>query len=157
MLLPGKHDATIHAPEGPRNVLVSEDYERAVADCRARVEKLIRECKRVNMRYRDPDFDIDWDLKWEKGHCLNGLGENRFDFHGGATGILNNAMPKAVKRVHEIFDEPSFLEKPLRAEDVKQGGLGDCWLMASLTALVGVEEGIKRICAAFDTSKSLIV
>jgi hypothetical protein len=38
------------APQPERNnLLVSEDYERAVQECRARVKKLIKECKRVNM------------------------------------------------------------------------------------------------------------
>ncbi len=41
----------------PNNLLVSEDYERAVQECRKRVKKLIKECRRVNMRYRDPDFE----------------------------------------------------------------------------------------------------
>jgi hypothetical protein len=36
------------------------------------------------MRYRDPDFDIDWDLKWEKGYCLNGLGNSKFEINGRA-------------------------------------------------------------------------
>ena len=33
------------------------------------------------MRYRDPDFDIDWDLKIEKGYCLNALGESKFEIN----------------------------------------------------------------------------
>lgn len=32
------------------NLLVSEDYERAVQECRARVKKLIKECRRVNSK-----------------------------------------------------------------------------------------------------------
>lgn len=41
--------------------------------------------------------------------------------------------------------------KNIRASDVKQGGLGDCWLMASFTAMAGVEGGIRHNCAAYDT------
>ncbi len=41
------------------NPLVTEDYERAVRECRVRVDKLVQECRRLNLRYRDPDFDID--------------------------------------------------------------------------------------------------
>lgn len=61
-------------------------------------------------------------------------------------------MPKAVKRIHEIYEKPTFMET-INGGDVKQGSLGDCWLMASLTALANVEEGIKRICVAHNTSK----
>ena len=140
------------APQPERNnLLVSEDYERAVQECRARVKKLIRECRRVNMRYRDSEFDIDWDLKWEKGYCLNSLGENKFEIDGRAFSNPTTNSPKAVKRVHEIFDNPTFLKDKVSPSDVKQGSLGDCWLMASLTALANMDIGIKRICVEYDT------
>lgn len=61
-------------------------------------------------------------------------------------------MPKAVKRIHEIYEKPTFMNT-LSANDVKQGSLGDCWLMAGLCALTNVEDGIKRLCVAYDTSK----
>lgn len=109
------------------NLLVSEDFERAVQECRKRVQKLMKECRRVNMRYRDPDFDIDWDLKWEKGYCLNGLGNNKFEINGRAFSNPTSNVPKAVKRVHEIFEKPTFLKDKVSPADVKQGSLGDCW------------------------------
>jgi len=109
----------------------------------------------VNMRYRDPLFDIDWDLKWEKGYCLNGLGDDRFEVSGRALMNPSSLGPKAVKRVHEIFNKPTFLKEKVTPADVKQGSLGDCWLMASLTALANMEEGIQRICVEYDTSQYL--
>ncbi|KAE9367751.1 cysteine proteinase [Stipitochalara longipes BDJ] len=133
------------------NLLVSEDYERAVQECRARVKKLIKECRRVNMRFRDPDFDIDWDLKWGKGYCLNSLGDNKFEIDRQAFASLTSNSPKAVKRVHEIFDNPTFLKDKIAPSDIKQGSIGDCWLMASLTALANMEIGIERICVEWDT------
>lgn len=144
-------DSPISKPP-PNNVLVSEDFERAVQECKTKVEKIVRECKRVNMRYRDPSFDIDWDLKWEKGYCLNGLVERKFDIDGRAFTNPSSNAPKAVKRVHEIFDRPTFLKEKVSPADVKQGSLGDCWLMASLTALANMEVGLQRICVAYDTS-----
>jgi hypothetical protein len=60
------------------------------------------------------------------------------------------AIPRAVKRVHEIFEDPVFM-KNVRASDVMQGDLGNCWLMGSLTAMAGVEGGIQHTCAAYDT------
>jgi hypothetical protein len=133
------------------NLLVSEDFERAVQECRTRVKKLIKECRRVNMRYRDPDFDIEWDLKWEKGYCLNGLGGSKFEVNGRAFASPTSNVPKAVKRVHEIFEKPTFLKDKISPADVKQGSLGDCWIMASLTALANMEVGIQRICVEYDT------
>lgn len=103
------------------------------------------------MRYRDPTFDIDWDLKWEKGDCLNGLGKDKFDLDGHIFSNLHASVPKAVKRVHEIFENPTFLKEKISPADVKQGNLGNCWLMASLTALANMEKGIQRICIEYDT------
>lgn len=37
-------------------------YARAVDECRRKVRKIIRECRRVNMRYRDPGWDL---VCWE--------------------------------------------------------------------------------------------
>lgn len=35
-----------------------DGYERAAQECRRKVDKIVKECKRVNMRYRDPGFDL---------------------------------------------------------------------------------------------------
>ncbi|KAL0764066.1 hypothetical protein CaCOL14_013393 [Colletotrichum acutatum] len=110
------------------NELLSAGYERAVEECRRKVKKIIQECRRVNMRYRDPGWDLDWDLKWRK----------------------DAFVPKAVKRVHGIFEKSTFLEN-VNGGDVKQGSLGDCWLMAALTALANTEGGIQRIWVEYDT------
>ncbi|KAH6999023.1 hypothetical protein BKA56DRAFT_665543 [Ilyonectria sp. MPI-CAGE-AT-0026] len=132
------------------NELLSAGYTRAAEECRRKVEKIIKECKRVNMRYRDPGWDLDWDLKYEKGYCLNSLGGQKFEI--GRTTLLSAKanVPKAVKRVHQIFENPTFM-KVVDGGDLKQGGLGDCWIMSSLTALASVEDGIKRLCVAHNT------
>ncbi|OTA66533.1 cysteine proteinase [Hypoxylon sp. EC38] len=135
-------------PERP-NELLSAGYERAREECSRKVKKIIAECKRVNTRYRDPGFDLDWDLKWLKGNCLNYLGSRKFDLCGSRISI-STSVPKAVKRVHEIFEKPTFM-KTIDAGDPKQGSLGNCWLIASLSALANVEDGIKRICVEYDT------
>jgi hypothetical protein len=82
------------------------------------------------MRYRDPSFDIDWDLKLEKGYCLNGLIGGRFELNSNNLSNWSSQVPKAVKRVHEIFEKPTFLRGKNVPADVKLGNLGDCWLMA---------------------------
>ncbi|KAI0429936.1 hypothetical protein F5Y09DRAFT_244210 [Xylaria sp. FL1042] len=135
-------------PEGP-NELLSVGYERAREECSRRVKKIIQECKRVNTRYRDPGFDLDWDLKMGKGNCLNYLGSSKFDM-SNTRYSTTTSVPKAVKRVHEIFEKPTFL-KDIDGADIKQGGLGDCWYIASLSALANVEGAVKRVCVEYDT------
>ncbi|KAF5691749.1 calpain [Fusarium globosum] len=132
------------------NELLSAGYERAAEECRRKVEKIIKECKRVNMRYRDPGWDLDWDLRYEKGHCLNHLGSQKFELNRTTLLSSKAAVPQAVKRVHEIFENPTFM-KEVSGGDVKQGSLGDCWIMAGLTALANVPGGLQRICVAHDT------
>lgn len=40
------------------NEVLSAGFQRAAAECKRKVEKIIKECRRVNMRYRDPGFDL---------------------------------------------------------------------------------------------------
>ena len=40
------------------NELLDAGYERARDECSRKVKKIIQECRRVNMRYRDPGFDL---------------------------------------------------------------------------------------------------
>lgn len=40
------------------NELIDAGYQRAADECRRKVKKIIQECRRVNMRYRDPGWDI---------------------------------------------------------------------------------------------------
>lgn len=91
-------------------------------------------------------------MKYQRGHCLNSLGEQKFELNGTNLLSTTTSIPKAVKRVHEIYEKPTFL-KNIDGGDVKQGGLGDCWIIAAMTALSNVEDGIKRACVAYDTSK----
>jgi len=84
-----------------------------------------------------------------KGNTLNHLGSNKFDVHGPRSST-SKAIPKAVKRVHEIFEKPTFMKDTL-GSDIKQGSLGDCWIVAAFSALANVEDGIKRCCVEYDT------
>ncbi|KAF4971254.1 hypothetical protein FSARC_1876 [Fusarium sarcochroum] len=142
---PVQPPASVHC-----NELLSVGYERAAEECRRKVEKIIKECERMNMRHRDLDWDLDWDLKLGKGHCLNSLGTQMFEPKSAFLSDSEASVPKAVKRVHEIFENPTFM-KDVSGGDVKQGNIGDCWIMAGLTALANIPDGIRRICVAHDT------
>jgi hypothetical protein len=84
-----------------------------------------------------------------KGNCLNYLGSSKFDLSGPRLSS-SASVPKSVKRVHEIFPNATFM-KDLNGGDIRQGALGNCWLIASFSALANVEDGIKRICVEYDT------
>lgn len=99
-------------------------------------------------------MEQDWDLKLGKGNTLNSLTDTKFDISRSNLGDPGANIPKAVKRVHEIFEKPTFMQSVLPS-DIKQGDLGDCWFVASLTGLANVPDGLKRICVEYDTSKSI--
>lgn len=87
--------AAAHAPKGSIpgvNALAS--YDQAVASCRNKVAKIVKECRRLNQKYRDPHFDIEADFKRSQAlpdtpaDCLTGLDKEQSDF-----------QPMSVKRV----------------------------------------------------------
>ncbi|KAF2825399.1 cysteine proteinase [Ophiobolus disseminans] len=138
--------AAAHAPKGSIpgvNALAS--YDQAVESCRNKVAKIVKECRRLNQKYRDPHFDIEADFKRSQAlpdtpaDCLTGLDKEQADF-----------QPMSVKRVEDIFEKPQFYIGGATANDVRQGNDGDCWFMAALATISNKEELIQRVCVARD-------
>jgi hypothetical protein len=87
--------AAAHAPKGSipgQNAVAS--YQEAAEACRNKVEKIVKECRRMNQKYRDPHFDIEFDFKRSQlvpgtpPDCLTALNEDTTTFH-----------PMSVKRI----------------------------------------------------------
>ncbi|KAL8736713.1 MAG: hypothetical protein Q9166_000079 [cf. Caloplaca sp. 2 TL-2023] len=116
-----------------------KSYDEAAADCKAAVDSIACECRRVNLKYRDPHFDIEFDLKRNKRDCLDSL-----------AGSGSDLTPKAVKRVPDIFDDPVFFKEGASANDVRQGFNGDCWLLSALSAISNKKNLVDRVCVARD-------
>lgn len=116
-----------------------KSYDQATAECTRAVEKIAKECKRVNHKYRDPHFDIEFDLKRNRRDCLDTLGEAE-----------NKAYPKSVKRIPDIFENPVFFEEGATASDVRQGFNGDCWFLSALCALCNKKDLVDKVCVARD-------
>ena len=74
-----------------RGQVAAKSYDQAAAECKNAVEKIAKECRRVNHKYRDPHFDIEFDLKRnyrDSRDCLDALGE-----------VEDKAFPRSVKRI----------------------------------------------------------
>lgn len=128
-----------------RSVNAESSYEEAAALCRAKVDQIVKECRRVNKKYRDAHFDILFDLKFRHRDCLMPLVNDRTVARPG-----QDLKPKDAKRVTEIFENPQFYINGASANDIRQGKDGDCWLMAALCTLSNKPGLIEKLCVARD-------
>ncbi|KAJ5089923.1 Alpha/beta hydrolase fold-3 [Penicillium argentinense] len=140
-ILPDNPYARTRAKRVPNGVIQGHEavksYEQARRECRKSVERIVKECERVNQKYTDPHFDIELDLKSGLRHYLDGLDK-----------VNEEMRPRGVKRVTEIFENPQFFVNGPTASDVRQGYDGDCWLMAALCTMGNKEGLIEKICVA---------
>ncbi|KAI4192177.1 MAG: hypothetical protein LQ348_003243 [Seirophora lacunosa] len=142
-ILPANVYAKTKAAQSPAGLVhgqaTGKSYEQAKADCTAAVESIAKACRRFNLKYRDPHFDIEYDLKSNKRDCLDSLG-----------GTYNNLNPKSVKRVPDIFDDPVFFKEGATASDVRQGVNGDCWFLSALCAISNKPNLVDKVCVHKD-------
>ncbi|KAJ9269108.1 hypothetical protein DTO212C5_4791 [Paecilomyces variotii] len=140
-VLPDNPYARTRAARMPKGVVQGQDevksYEQARKECQRAVDRIVKECNRVNQKYTDPHFDIEFDLKSGRRDCLDGL-----------SGTNDELRPKGVKRVTEIFENPRFYINGPTAGDVRQGRDGDCWVMAALCTMGNKHGLIEKICVA---------
>lgn len=115
--------------------------------CHAKVDKIVRECRRINKKYRDPHFDLESDLKLDLRDCLQSLSNINIEEIKPPGSDLK---PQSAKRVVDIFDKPQFYIDGPTANDVRQGRDGDCWLMAALCTLSNKKGLIEKLCVAYD-------
>lgn len=50
----------------------------------------------------------------------------------------------------EIFEDPVFFRGEPKATDIKQGRIGDCWVMSALSIMGSRESLIEKVCVARD-------
>ena len=136
-----KNKAQYSTKDLVRGQSAGKSYEQAVAECKNAVIKIAKECRRVNAKYRDPHFDIEFDLKRDRRDCLDGL---------QSTNNNDRYWPRSVKRVADIFEKPTFYEDDATASDIRQGFGGDCWFLAALCAISNKKHLIDNICVARD-------
>ncbi|KAL2159720.1 hypothetical protein VTH06DRAFT_2289, partial [Thermothelomyces fergusii] len=81
---------------GSRTRPTTASYEEAAALCRAKVAQIVAECRRVNQKYRDLHFDLDFDLRSGVRDCLESLSNARTDYpsldEGGGGGGLAEGL-----------------------------------------------------------------
>jgi len=118
---------------------VTKSYEDSIKICQEKVAQIVKHCKQINKKYSDPYFDLD-----HHGTRIYRLYK---------TDIPDVSRPAAVKRIGDIFDNPSFYVEGVNAKDIRQGYAGDCWFLAALAALCSMEPAqtlVEKVCVARD-------
>lgn len=54
-----------------------QSYEAAAEQCRRKVAQIVKECRRVNLKYRDQHFDLEIDHGLARRDCLDSLNSER--------------------------------------------------------------------------------
>lgn len=119
---------------------VSASYKEARAFCDEKVRKIAQDYRRINQKYIDPHFDMEF---------ING------ELNGDSTlvsltGEPEKSIPKDVKRVSQIFRNPQFFTDGPSADDIRQGISGDCWFLAATATVCSNQQLIEKVCVARD-------
>ncbi|KAF4610983.1 hypothetical protein D9613_006504 [Agrocybe pediades] len=116
-------------------ISIVAERDAAYAECKATVERIARQCRAKNRKFRDVEFDIDSD----KDICLNNLQDRAVD-----------EVPD-VQRVPDIFPSPRvFYSGTSKSAEIAEGKLADGHLISALSAMTAVEGLVDRLCVARD-------
>ncbi|KAF8194986.1 hypothetical protein BJ912DRAFT_847616 [Pholiota molesta] len=130
-------DTTVSFVKEEPSLLVTNELEKAIEDCKAKVDRIAKECRAKNRKFRDIEFDLEND----QNRCLYGL----------FTQPAENLSPADVHRVTQIFDEPVFFAGgTANSSDIIQGALGDCWFLSALATVSTAPGLVEKFCVARD-------
>uniref|UniRef100_A0A8C8YHW7 Calpain catalytic domain-containing protein n=1 Tax=Prolemur simus TaxID=1328070 RepID=A0A8C8YHW7_PROSS len=120
------------APGVPRQRAAAEGLgcnQKAVKYRGQDFETLRRQCLDSGILFKDPEFPA----------CPSALGFQDLGPHSPETqGIV-------WKRPTELCPSPQFILGGATRTDIRQGGLGDCWLLAAIASLTLNEELLYRV------------
>ncbi|KAF8877904.1 cysteine proteinase [Infundibulicybe gibba] len=115
-------------------LLVTTELQNALDECKSKVEQISKDCRAKNRKFRDIEFDLENDRE----RCLHGLATSE------------RSTPSDVRRVTQIFDQPSFFVGGADSNDIVQGALGDCWFLSALATMSTAPGLIEKFCVARD-------
>lgn len=129
--------AKLEALNPPKQVglFVTKELETAIEHCRENVERIAKDHRARNRKFRDSEFDLEHDTYT----CLHGFTE-----------AAQLASRVEIQRVTELFDQPYFFPEngAVHSNAIRQGVLGDCYFLSALATVSNVPGLIEKICVA---------
>ncbi|KAF9480349.1 cysteine proteinase [Pholiota conissans] len=122
------------APKAQVGLLVNDELELALKECKEKVERIAKQYRAANKKFRDIEFD----LENNSNECQYGLYSD------------GSAKAPEVRRITEIFDDPNFFKEGPSSNDIIQGALGDCWFLSALSTLTVAPDLLEKLCIARD-------
>ncbi|KAJ7029685.1 hypothetical protein C8F04DRAFT_1264778 [Mycena alexandri] len=114
--------ASFAQQEKRAGLLVTNELEKALAGCKAQVERIAKDCKAKNRRFRDVEFDLEHDREQYSCSISSVFSKENREYR-----------PSDVQRVTKIFSNPSFfVDGPGEHQCLVQGKLGDYWFLSAL-------------------------
>ncbi|KAF9449386.1 cysteine proteinase [Macrolepiota fuliginosa MF-IS2] len=121
------------------NLLQTPELESVIASCKKRVERIAKDCRAGNRKFRDVEFDLEND----QHRCIYGLVPKQ-----GET-----FSPSDVLRTTKIFKNAKFFANGTPdSTQIVQGGIGDCWFLSALSAVATAPGLLEQLCVAHDES-----
>lgn len=123
-------------------LLVTDELDAAIKECRRKVERISKDCRAKNRKFRDIEFDLENDAR----RCIYGIGQ------GAGDGDIPADVHKDVLRVTQIFENPHFFsaEGAPNSNDIRQGALGNCWFLSALAIASTARGLIEKVCVDRD-------
>ena len=135
---------------------VSASYDEAKTVCKAKIARIIKECRRKNQKYSDTEFNLDY--QYECIDELSAIENSRSPSpsrHSTQSPTLRAVLrdPACAQRVGDIFENPQFFVEETTAKNINQGDGSTCWFIAALSTVRNCKLGqdlIRRVCVDRD-------